>query len=496
MPRPRVQINEDLQWGLKQFEGVVQRHYVTLFCYYEGKHPIAFATEKFKAAFFDVFKEYAENLCAPVVDALNDRLKIVGFRSNQAELKTEQQPSTVPGMAVHTRLSVTDAPGQQAWDIWTRNRMDLRSTEVHLESLMMGDGYALVWPDDNMEAAIWPQLANEVRVQYDPNTPGVLLKAVKVWKDYVEGVWRLNLYFPDRIDKYASKKNNLNNMSYKYADYTQIDNVPNPYGRVPMFHFPNQVENKHGKSEISRSIVAVQDGLNKAVIDMLVAMEFAAYKQRYVVGMEVETNEETGEPVNQNTKNYGVDRMMAIPDVDAKVGQFDATDLTQFLKVQDKFWLSAARVSGTPLHYFYITGGDFPSGEAIKSAEGRFIKRINDRQTAFGNQWEDVMQFAMQIDAVGGADIELTAQWESATPRSEAELADTAVKKRAIGVPRSQLLREQGYTEEEIDRFLTEADAEAVARAQLQITVQEAGQQDNGTGPSRDTTRGRQGVTQ
>lgn len=493
MPRT---VNADLEWALKAFQGTRQKHYAVMYHYYEGKHPIAFATEKFKAAFFDVFKEYAENLCAPVVDALNERLKVVGFRSNQAELKEESVDSTVPGMSAHTRLSVTDAPGSTAWDIWMRNRMDLRSTEVHLESLMMGDGYVLVWPDEKMESTIWPQLANEVRVQYDPNTPGKMLKATKVWQDDVSGVWRLNIYFPDRIDKYQTKKTNLLHLADKSGEFTQIDTVPNPYDRVPMFHFPNQVENKHGKSEITRSVVSVQDGLNKAVIDMLVAMEYAAFKQRYIVGMEVEVDEVTGEPKDQNMKNYGVDRILAIPDPDAKVGQFDATDLTQFIKVQDKFWLSAARVSGTPLHYFYITSGDFPSGEAIKSAEGRFIKRITDRQTSFGNQWEDVMKFAMMIDGGDQADLTLSTMWEAATPRSESELADTAVKKRAIGVPRSQLLREQGYTEEEIARFLTESDAEAVARAQLQMATTPGAQDDGSGAPSRDTTRGRQGVPQ
>jgi hypothetical protein len=156
--------------------------------------------------------------------------------------------------------------------------------------------------------------------------------------------------------------------------------------------------------------------------------------------------------------------------------------------VQDKFWLSAARVSSTPLHYFYLNSGDFPSGEAIKSAEGRFIKKIGDRQTSNGNQWEDVISFAMEVDGIFSEDIELTTVWDPATPRSEAELADTAVKKRAIGVPRSQLLREQGYSEEEIDRFLEESDSEAVARAALTMKPEEPG------GESRDTSRARQGV--
>lgn len=491
MPSPVRPTEEEsaLKWALDEYGSPRQLQYHTFWDYYDSIHPVAFATEKFKAAFFSTFKNYAENLCAPVVDALNDRLKIVSFSTNKAEIQKGTSPPTIPGTPPREKVTVEDEPGKAAWDIWERNDLELTSTEVHLESLLMGDGYVLVWPNDEMEATFWPQLAHECRVRYDPNNRKKILYGSKIWLDKITGHWRLNLYFPDRIAKYQSKQNNLRTMSFQPLAYRKVDQVPNPYGRVPLFHFPNKRQNRMGLSELSRSVVALQDGLNKSVIDMLVSMEFAAFKQRYVIGMEVEINEDTGEPVDANVKNYGVDRLMTIPDPEAKVGQFDSTDLQQFLKVQDKFWLSAARVTGTPLHYFYLTQGDFPSGEAIKSAEGRFIKKIGDRQVGYGNQWEDALLFAMQIDLVADADLEVHANWEPATPRSDAELADTAVKKKAIGVPRSQLLREQGYDEDQIDRFLQESDAEAMAKAQLMQKPEEDGLQ-----PSRDTTRGRQGV--
>ena len=68
-----------------------------------------------------------------------------------------------------------------AWDIWTRNRMDLRSKDVHREATMMGDAYVLVWPNEDGTAGIWPQIANEMSVQYDPNQQGVIYRASKRW---------------------------------------------------------------------------------------------------------------------------------------------------------------------------------------------------------------------------------------------------------------------------------------------------------------------------
>lgn len=483
---------EDKEWAVKRFKPHQRRlDYVISANYYDGNTPMAFATAKFRSAFFDVFGKYSENLCAPIIDALSDRLRVTGFRSNKAEITEESVVSTVtvPNVTLPTRkrVKITDPPGERAWEIWTQNRMDLRSQEVHTESLLTGDGYVIVWPDEKMFPTIWPQIADEIEIEYDANTQGKIRRGAKMWFDPYASRYRLNVFLENVIEKYISRETKANPPETA-GGWAELERVRNPYGRVPIFHFPNKVENKHGISEL-RDAVPIQDGLNKAVVDMMVAMEFAAYKQRYIIGHEEEVDPDTGEPVDENSKNYGVDRMMAIPDPEAKVGQFDATDLTQFLKVQDKYWLSAARVTGTPLHYFYITQGDFPSGEAIKSAEGRFIKKITDRQTANGNQWEDVLKFCFQILNELTDDLTFSTMWADATPRSDAEIADTAVKKKAVKVPSSQLQREMGYSEEEIDRNIEEAEAEQAMSAALKMS-----QDQNQPGESRETTRGRQGV--
>lgn len=492
----------DLKWALSQYKPSRKREaYAKAYAYYDGDHPMMFATEKFRSTFFNVFSKYAENVCAPVVDSLDDRLKVVGFRASTATMTSESVASPLEGVPERKRVQIADPDGQAAWDIWQRERLDLRSSEVHNESLLTGDAYVIVWPNEDLKAEIWPQMACEFAVQYDPNYKGRLLRACKVWFDDQESQWRLNIYLPDVILKYSTRRAQVQTTYIpvdQHLSWDEIDQVPNPFGFVPAFHFPNQKQYKPGISEL-QNVFTIQDALNKSSVDMLVAMEFASYKQRYIIGLDAEVDEETGEPVDATHKNYGVDRVMAIANEDAKVGQFDATDLTQFLKVQEKYWMTAARVTGTPLHYFYITSGDFPSGEAIKSAEGRFIKRIMDRQTAFGNTWEDVMKFAMQIDGVlpTGTEEEFTisAMWEPATPRSESELADTAIKKKGIGVPRTQLLREMGYSDEEIERFIEESDAEAMAAAVLQQKTAPQNQEGQGKpGESRDTTRARQGV--
>jgi hypothetical protein len=239
--------------------------------------------------------------------------------------------------------------------------------------------------------------------------------------------------------------------------------VPNPYGRVPIFHFPNKRFQSPGISELT-DVYPLQDALNKAVTDLLVAMEFSSYRQRWVTGLDVgEIDENSGRPKNPPF-NHGVDKILAASSPETHFGEFGATDLTQFLEVHENLRSEIARVSGTPLHYLFITRGDFPSGEAMKSAEARFTKKVIDRQINFGNTWEDAVAFGMQIDGDElPTSYRLSTMWEDASPTTPREIAETMLMKKALGVSERQLLKELKYDEELIDAMLKEnAEREAM----------------------------------
>lgn len=470
----------DLKWAIAQFngEGTSQRrrNYSIFYNYYEGNHPLAFATAKFRSTFGALFKDFSDNLCPAVVDSLADRLKITGWSSSERTSSEQVTPSDEPGIPDRIWLKIDDPIADQCNELWEDNKMVSRAAEVHREALKEGDSYLLVWPGDDMEAEFWPQTALEMAIEYDPNKLGVIARATKIWWLPLEKRWRLNVYLPDKIEKYISRQQSPNGIPNNHTqwDPTIGDDgkgavVPNPYGRVPVFHFANKSVYRPGQSEL-KDVISIQDALNKAVMDMMIAMEFASFKQRYVIGMEVEVDEETGEPTDQNTKNYGVDRLFAIPGDknEVAVGQFDSTDLGQFRQVQNDFRAEVARVSGTPLHYFLIATGDFPSGEAIKSAEGRFVGKLEDRQGDWGPIWGEAMKFGLAIEEVLPDELELEPVWKDASPRSLAELADTAVKKKALGVGRYWLLKDLGYEDDEIQMMLQEADSLAQAQAVLQ----------------------------
>lgn len=159
------------------------RRYTKLERYYRGLHELSFATEKFVNAFGSQFREFAMNLCPAVCDAVKDKLKITGFAVEEGRADAELLAAR----------------------IWGENRMSLRSGEVHKEALKNGDAYVIVWPDAEGRARIYPNKAESICVSYDEETPGRIVSAAKFWRESDKHT-RLNLYFPDRIERYVTAK--------------------------------------------------------------------------------------------------------------------------------------------------------------------------------------------------------------------------------------------------------------------------------------------------
>ena len=438
----------DLAAALKQLKARLPA-YQLYHAYADGQHRLAFATDKFRNTFGSLFRAFADNMCAGVVDAAADRLVVTGYAIEGVDATEPEE-----------KRQASDA-----WDIWRANRMDERAGEVHREALMSGDGYVIVWPGADGAPTIYPNDAANMTVRYDPETPGKVMWAAKVWvDDDAGGRLRVNLYYPDRIEKYITrgKAQGLPDHSNNFVPYEvpgEAWPLQNPYDRVPVFHFAtNGRVGRTGRSELA-DVVPLQDALNKSVADMLVAGEYMALPQRYATGLEVEIDPDTGKP--KPLFIPGTDRVWATEGEGVRFGQFEAADLEPFLQVQAGFRQQIAVVSRTPLHFIIPPAGDWPSGEALKSAEGAFLKKIRDRQIAFGNVWEDVMRFALQV--AGKPDIELDCEWENPAPRDELSQANAAVLKSQIGVPDKQLWRELGYNEKQIEQMLADKEANAEA---------------------------------
>lgn len=434
-----MQVDEIAESDIEQALLQISRrraYYDRFYRYYSGDHRLVYASEKFRNTFGDLFYAVADNLAQLVVDSIGDRLQVNGFNVEEGE------------------RSLTD----DAWEIWQANRMDERAGLIHREALRAGDAYALVWPDEDGRPVIWPQMASMVTVRYDDEQPNRLIWAAKLWM--IKRRVRLNLYYPDRIEKYITK-GTVSSTPEKASAFTPYTDdgeasVENPYGEVPIIHFANNGWlSSFGQSELC-NVIPLQDALNKSLCDMLVAMEFNAFAQRWATGIEVEIDPATGK--EKAPFKPGVDRLWAVENDQAKFGEFSQSRLEEFLKVQESLRAEIARVAGLPQHYVVNLSGNYPSGESLRTAEARFVAKIKARQQSFGNAWENVLRLALRIS--GRSDARLTAQWQDAAPMSETEHLNQLLLKQQIGVSERQLQAEAGYGEADIERMASEREAE------------------------------------
>src|SRR5262249_28920916 len=129
--------------------------------------------------------------------------------------------------------------GDAMRQIWHRNQMLTRAGEVHNEALKTGDAYVIVWPDNLGRARLFPNRAANVTVVYDDDEPGRIVMAAKWWRT-TEKFIRLNLFYPDRVEKYTSKEKGEGTLpDTKGFVPLGVSALQNPYDVVPVFHFAN-----------------------------------------------------------------------------------------------------------------------------------------------------------------------------------------------------------------------------------------------------------------
>jgi Phage portal protein, SPP1 Gp6-like len=444
--------NIDISWAVEEIKDRTAE--IGLYrAYYDGNHRKPFATAKWNEQFSSMFSKFRDNLCPAVVDAKADRIQLTGIQGPK------------PDDAVSAAINA----------IWTRENLEYRHGEITKNALKDGDAFVIVWPDTINQARWYIQRGDRVAVKYRSEPQGELECAAKLFPitEYKEKPedkvrWRLNLYYDDRVERYITQDEiaggdvpkQLAKWDEFEPDRPEEDDdeaqpgegsiIINPYGRVPVFPFPNNADlGAYGRSEL-KDVIPLQDALNKSVSNMLVAGEFVSWPQRFLIGVDVDVDEE-GNPTGREQK-AALDRILAIANPNAKAGEFSAADLTNFIKEQDSYRAEMARISRTPLHHLLMTG-DFPSGEALGAAERPLASQVADRIAAQKPAYQRAMSFSLKIENVDHDMATLNpifkdTEWHS----TETQVAEWTAKK-DLGIPDEQIWEEMGYDKEQIKRF-------------------------------------------
>ena len=416
--------------------------------YYTGVQRLAFATSKFRQAFGSLFGAFADNFCALIVDAVEERLNVEGFRIGPSEGED------------------TDKTGDAiAWRMWQENELDAFSQIAHTEALVKELSYILVGPGDDPnvpEITVEDALASIV--VYDAGSYRTRRAGLKRWRDD-DGYLNATLYLPDRIEKYRSRSKVTTSVNWAAARWLPRD-VPgeqwpldNPLGVVPLVPLINRPRlDGTGQSELL-SVLPIQDAINKLVMDMIVASEFSAYRQRWATGIEIEIDEQTGEATQEFQAD--VARMWASANDAAKFGTLEASDLQPFVSGVEMLIQHLASQTRTPYHYFLQHGGQPPSGDSLRAAEAGLNFKSKRKQRYFGESWEEVIRLGFLAigDKARGSIAATETIWRDSEQHTEAQRADALVKMGSLGVPEEVLWEKWGASPTEIARWKEIRDA-------------------------------------
>jgi hypothetical protein len=413
-------------------------NYTTAESYYEGAQSEVFAHAKWKNL-FRANGSYSLNYCKPIVDTVLDRMEISSVEA--------------------TTKAATKAIGE----MWEENELQIDATEIHRRALVFGECYAIVWPDEDGDVTITYNSPMTTAMIYDFENPRVKRAAVKMWEsqtDISNVVTHMNLYYPDRIEKYqrAGQLTLLASGGDAAGWGAPYEIIDNPWGVIPVFHF--RTHRPYGTPEHIGALGA-QDAINKLVNNHMLTVDYQGAPQRYALSSGGNASElsdfDEDETIRENLDalSAGPGELWYLNGI-TQVGQFNPADPHVFTNPILEYVKYMASLTSTPLHYFQA-GTVYGSGEALRSAEAPLTKKVRDRQLSFGTTWRELFKFALLIE---GFDVDVQVHWASSESMDSTDAWNIATVKRNLGIPLDVVLREIGYDAEIADQLAKAAQKE------------------------------------
>lgn len=418
--------------------------------FFEGKQPLAFASQKFAEVFGRRYARLPANFMPLVADADGERLEVTGFRFGPA------------------------APDSAVWRMWQENQLDAESQIAHEIALVKGAAYALVAPPP--QGSRFPLITIEdpceTIVETAPGNRRLRAAALKVWVDD-EAYTRAYLYLPDALYKWRSRTNSPTGASWTwestvwepYSDPGEDFPVRNPLGVVPVVPLLNRpTRDGKGRSEIA-AVMGNQNAINKLRFDALVASEFIAFPQRWATNIDIPVDPDTGQEIAPYKPGVDVLWVTRLPTPDkvaeygdqfpqASFGQFPQANLQPYMEAIRAEIGQMASISRTPEYYLLGTGNSNPpAAEQTKTSEAPLVKKVKRQQIHFGEGWEETMRVALIASGQRTkARTDGETIWADPETRNDAARTDAVVKLHAEGIIDDELAWElAGLTRQQIE---------------------------------------------
>ncbi|MFF0277459.1 phage portal protein [Streptomyces sp. NPDC004330] len=420
------------EWWLKRLYDELgkRREYAEVMRgYYSGDHPLSRLTDKAKEGFQRLLRQSRSNYVGLVVDATAERIQVDGVRIGGSEVGDEE-----------------------AWRIWQANNLDADADLIMTEAVKCSRSFMLVAPNpaDPETPFVTGEDMSQSIVAYLPGSRRERAAGLKAWEDDWTGDLMATVYLPGGIYKFRAPKPKSSVQASPKWEPREVQGeawpAPNLLGVVPLVEIPNRPDLLGNAMSEIEDVLDIQDRINKTLIDRMMAQEFAAFRQRWMTGYEVPTDD-NGQPIEPF--KAAVDRLWVIEDDNVQIGEFQATDIGPYLRAVEADVRDMAARTRTPSQYLLGAMVNI-SGDALKAAESGLVSKVKQRQRPFGEAIEEVVRLYLRA---AGDDRDLSAIeviWHNPEFRTEGELVDALMKMSSLGVPHEALWERWGASQTEI----------------------------------------------
>jgi hypothetical protein len=388
--------------------------------YYEGTQPLHYVARIIREQ-QDRFPALVINWPGLVIDATDERLTVEGFR-----------------------LGGVDSPDDDIEGMWQANNLDAASGEAHICAQVTREAFLMVGPGPGRYPLITVEYPEQVAVETDPRTRRVIA-ALQVWKSDenlpTEDMGELMLPGRSYIFEWGSMTES--NPGWSLADVREQASPLVPV--VPMLNRPRR---GYGRTEL-HDIKSPADAANQVATNMLAGIEHHSLPRRWAVGARESdfVDPKTGKPLPAwkiaTGAVWGLNAETEEGNQYLKVGQFTASDMTNFHNTIKLMASVAGTLYGLPAHYMAYTTDNPVSAEAILYSEARLVKRAERKQVTYGEAWEQAIRIGLDVMGRDSSQaIKLETVWRDASTPTQASKMAAAVQALQVGIFDEEAARE------------------------------------------------------
>lgn len=306
------------------------------------------------------------------------------------------------------------------WDYWQANGLDARQSVAHRGALEYGTSYALVLPGTLREKRVplfRPLSPLRSSAWYEDEDDEYPVFAHRRLGTTVDGTRLIELFDRTNAYTFALPKDGGSGWILSSTDEHGL-------GVAPFIRFRERLDDE--SVGIIRPTFTVQDRVNEVVFSTLIALQYAAFRQRWATGLVIPEDED-GNPVEPF--QAAIDRLWITDSPEAKFGDFAQTETSGHQQAYESTVRTLAAIAQVSPN---ILTGDLVnlSADALAQMESSTQRKIAGYETLFGESWESGFRLAALAagDRASYNDTSSQVRWRDTEARSLAQTVDALGK--------------------------------------------------------------------